>query len=103
MNCELSLDTIDRIKDSILFNCEARVVMDSTNYIPVGDGTEVALLKFLQDAEIPIHILIQRKFGKIKAIFPFSSAKKYSAVALENPENPDMISIYIKGAPEYIL
>jgi hypothetical protein len=47
LNCELSLDTIDRIKDSILFNCEARVEMDAVNYIPVGDGTEVALLKFL--------------------------------------------------------
>jgi hypothetical protein len=47
MNCELSLDTINRIKDSILYNCEARVEMDSTNYVPVGDGTEVALLRFL--------------------------------------------------------
>ena len=47
MNCELSLESINRIKDSILYNCEARVEMDSTNYVPVGDGTEVALLKFL--------------------------------------------------------
>jgi len=52
---------------------------------------------------MPIHLLIQRKFGKIKAVFPFNSAKKYSAIALENPENSDMVSIYIKGAPEYIL
>ena len=47
MNCELSLDSINRIKDSILYNCEARVEMDSINYVPVGDGTEVAFLKFL--------------------------------------------------------
>jgi hypothetical protein len=47
MNCELSLESINRIKDSILYNCEARVEMDSANYVPVGDGTEVALLKFL--------------------------------------------------------
>jgi hypothetical protein len=47
LNCELSLESINRIKDSILYNCEARVEMDSTNYEPVGDGTEVALLKFL--------------------------------------------------------
>jgi hypothetical protein len=35
--------------------------MDETSYIPVGDNTEVALLKFLQDADVPIHLLIQRK------------------------------------------
>jgi hypothetical protein len=32
--------------------------MDEYSYVPVGNGTEVALLKFLQDAEIPVHLLI---------------------------------------------
>jgi magnesium-transporting ATPase (P-type) len=44
--------------------------------------------------------LIQRKFGKIRAVFPFNAEKKYSAIALENPENSESVSIYIKGAPE---
>ena len=32
--------------------------MDATTYVPVGNSTEVAFLKFLQDAEIPVHLLI---------------------------------------------
>lgn len=34
-------------------------------YKPVGNNTEVALLKFLQDAEIPVHDLIRTKVGNI--------------------------------------
>jgi hypothetical protein len=45
-----------RIKESILYNVEAKVEMDDTTYVPVGNGTEVGLLKFLQDADIPIHL-----------------------------------------------
>ena len=58
LNCELSEKTIELIKECILYNCDARVEMDETSYIPVGDNTEVALLKFLQDADVPIHLLI---------------------------------------------
>jgi hypothetical protein len=32
---------------------------DKAYYVPVGNSTEVGLLKFLQDAEIPIHDLIK--------------------------------------------
>jgi magnesium-transporting ATPase (P-type) len=59
LDCELSEQTLDLIKESILFNCSARIEMDATTYVPVGDATEVGLLKFLQDADIPIHLLIQ--------------------------------------------
>ena len=41
------METINRIKDSILYNSESRVEMDAINYVPVGDGTEVALMRFL--------------------------------------------------------
>lgn len=58
LNCELSPNTIELVKESILYNCEARIEMDEYSYVPVGNGTEVALLKFLQDAEIPVHLLI---------------------------------------------
>jgi len=67
LHCELQEKTIDRVKESILYNCEARVEMDATTYVPVGNGTEVALLRFLQDADVPVHHLIQRKLGNVKA------------------------------------
>jgi len=56
IQCDLSPEAMLRIKECIVYNCEAKVEMDSTTYIPVGSGTEVGLLKFLQDADIPIHL-----------------------------------------------
>lgn len=62
LNCELSEITIELIKESILFNCSARIEMDQSHYIPVGNATEVGLLKFLQQADIPVHLMITQKF-----------------------------------------
>lgn len=103
LNCELGAETLERIKDGILYNCEARIEMDATTYVPVGNGTEVALLRFLQDAEVPVHLLIQRKLGRIRAISPFSPERKRSVVALECPDRPERVAVYVKGAPEVIL
>jgi magnesium-transporting ATPase (P-type) len=102
MNCELAQDTINLVRSSILYNCSAQVEMIDTQYVPTGNGTEVGLLKFLQDADIPVHLLIQNKLGHIKAHIPFSSDSKYSACAVANPDS-NSICIYLKGAPEVIL
>mgnify|MGYP002630932724 CR=1 FL=1 len=103
MNCELSSETLERIHDSILYNTEARVEMDATTYVPVGSGTEVALLRFLQDAGVPVHLLIQRKLGRIRGTSPFSPETKRSVVALQSPSHPDKVVVYVKGAPEVVL
>lgn len=71
-NCELSNHTLQMVKDCILYNCDARIEMDANNYVPVGQSTEVALLEFLQDADVPVHLLITKKFGRVKASCPFS-------------------------------
>ena len=103
-NCELDRTVIDLIIESILFNCEARIEMDEhAYYIPVGNGTEVGLIKFLQDAEVPVHEIIKRKLGRIVAVIPFSTIKKRSLVALQHPDNEEMVRVYVKGAPEYIV
>ena len=41
---------------------------DQAYYVPVGNGTEVGFLRFLQEAEIPIHDLIKKKLGRISNI-----------------------------------
>lgn len=47
-NCELSDSTLELIKEGILFNCDARIEMDDfAYYVPVGNGTECGLIKFL--------------------------------------------------------
>lgn len=103
MHCELSEDFVERIKESILYNCEARVEMDTTTYVPVGNSTEVALLKFLQDAEVPVHLLIQKKLDKTRAAIPFSPTTKRSVTAVEHPDQPGQVFIYVKGAPELLV
>ncbi len=75
---------------------------DKAYYVPVGNSTEVGLLKFLQDAEIPIHDLIKLKLGRTEAVIPFSTIRKRTITAVRHPERDDCIRIYIKGAPEFI-
>lgn len=104
LNCELAPDTIELVKNSILYNCSAQIEMEGTQYVPHGNGTEVGLLKFLQDADVPVHTLIQQKLGHVKATIPFSSDNKLSACAVEQQGRDGQVSvaIYIKGAPEEI-
>jgi Ca2+-transporting ATPase len=47
LHCELSQETIELVKDSILYNCSASIEMSDTTYVPTGNGTEVGLLGFL--------------------------------------------------------
>lgn len=103
-NCELFPNVIDIVKESILYNCEARIEMDDrAYYVPVGNGTEVGFLRFLQDAEIPIHDDIKKKLGRIEAVIPFSSQRKRSVTAVRHPENDNLVRVYVKGAPEFIV
>lgn len=103
-HCELFDRVIDLIQESILYNCDARIEMsDKAYYEPVGNGTEVGLIKFLQDAEIPVHELIKKKLGRIETIIPFSTIRKKSLVAVRHPDHDDLIRVYIKGAPEVVV
>ena len=41
-------DVVSLIQDSILYNCDSRIEMNDKAYFePIGNNTEVALLKFL--------------------------------------------------------
>jgi magnesium-transporting ATPase (P-type) len=72
-NCELNDSTIKLVQEGIMYNNSAYVEMGDTKYVPVGDGTEVGFLKFLQDADVPIHTLIKERFEKVVAVVPKSS------------------------------
>lgn len=69
-NCELSDMTIKLVQEAIIYNNSSYVEMGDTKYVPVGDGTEVGLLKFLQDADVPIHTLIKDRFERVVAVVP---------------------------------
>jgi magnesium-transporting ATPase (P-type) len=104
MQCELDNAIIDKLIESILFNSQAHIEMtDNSFYVPVGNGTEVSLIKWLQDAEIPVHEHIARKEGKVLAEVPFDSKLKRSIIAVQHPDMTDVVRVYIKGAPEIVL
>lgn len=103
-NCELFPHVIDLIQESILYNCEARIEMDDKAfYVPVGNGTETGFIKFLQDAEIPVHDEIHKKLGKIETVVPFSTIRKRSLTALRHPDHDDFVRVFMKGAPEIVV
>ena len=104
MNCELDNSIIDKIVESVVFNSQAHIEMtENSFYVPVGNGTEVSLIKWLQDAEIPVHDVMQKKEGRVYAQVPFDSKLKRSIIAVHHPEMQDIVRVYIKGAPEIVL
>lgn len=102
-NTELKQDVVQLIQDSIIFNCDARIEMDNKAYYqPIGNNTEVALLKFLQAADIPVHDFIKDKIGFVEYQIAFSTIRKNSAIAIKYPEH-DLVRIFVKGAPEQLI
>lgn len=95
----------DLVKDAIVMNTDARIEMgDEATYEPVGQGTEVAMLKFLQDNQQPIQQLFKdRKEGKVLFTIPHSSARARMTSVVELTDSPDYVRVVVKGAPEILL
>jgi len=104
MQCELDNSIIEKIIESIVYNSQAHIEMtDNSFYLPIGNGTEVSLIKWLQDAEIPVHEVMAQKEGRVLAQVPFDSKMKRSIIAVQHPYLSDTVRIYVKGAPEIVL
>jgi magnesium-transporting ATPase (P-type) len=103
LNCELSANSLLRVKESILFNCDAFMQMADTTFEAVGSPIETGLLKLLQSCDLPVHFDIKRKNGRVKAAVAFTPEKKLSATAVISPDLSEVVSVYVKGAPEEIL
>ena len=104
MNCQLDKEIIEKIKESIIYNSQAHIEMtENSFYIPVGNGTEVSLIKWLQNADVPVHEILASKEGKVLAEVPFNSKLKRSITAVQHPTLQDTVRIYIKGAPETVV
>ena len=62
-NSKLNEKVIDLLEESIVFNSDARIEINSeSKFEPIGNPTEVALLQLLQAANEPIQHLIKTKF-----------------------------------------
>ena len=78
---------------------------DHSFYVPEGQGTEVSLIKWMQNAEEPVHEFMAMKYQDdvVLATVPFSSTLKKSIIAIKHPELYDTVRVYVKGAPELVL
>lgn len=107
VHCNISHHVLDLIKESVIYNNQCHIEMnENAFYVPVGNGTEVSLLKWLQGAEIPVHTMIKLKETPImKAHLEFSSDQKMSIVAIEHEgeHGHKFVRVYVKGAPEEVI
>jgi magnesium-transporting ATPase (P-type) len=95
---------IQLLIESILFNTDARVEMDDkAYYVPVGNPTDIGFIRFLQEADVPVHDVIKEKLGRIETVIPLSPIRKRAVIAIRHPDINDIVRIYVKGAPEYII
>lgn len=63
LNCEVAPYNLEKLKESILFNTTARIETDETSYVANGSPVDTCMINFLQDADIPVHLMVQRKYG----------------------------------------
>ncbi len=73
--------------------------MDNGEISPVGNPTEGALLLFIKDKGFSYKEL-RENFKTVKRL-PFSTERKYMATIVDY-NNPDSLTLLIKGAPEII-
>lgn len=106
-NCEIDEYNLAKLKESILFNSTARIEPGETDYVARGSPVDTCLVNFLQDANIPAHLMVQRKYGRRElASRGFSQKHRTSAIAVENFDNTEedkKVTIYLKGAPEEVI
>jgi magnesium-transporting ATPase (P-type) len=99
--------TVDLIKDLIILNCDARVEMsvEDAKYKPEGNGTEVGMLRFLQQNDVPIHELMVKKTrdGEHECSIPFGPVRKRQVEVVRPFKGCDYVRVVVKGAPEYVL
>lgn len=103
LNSNIDETLIKTTIDCILFNSTSRIEMsENAMYTPVGNPTEVGMLKFLQLNDVAIHDEIKRKHHKELTHVPFSSVRKIETVAVINPDSENKVRVIVKGAPEII-
>jgi len=76
---------------------------DDAFYVPVGNETECAYLRWLQDAEVDVHYHCQSRLERELARIPFNSNNKRSIVAVQHPNMADTVRIFVKGASEVVM
>jgi Ca2+ transporting ATPase len=104
---ELQQELKEIIKECIISNTDVRIETneDECKYVPKGQALEVGLIQFLMDNEEDIqNIFINRnRFAPKVVQLPFDQALKRKVVVRSVQGSPELVRIYVKGAPEVVL
>lgn len=104
MHCEMKDETLLLLRESMLYNTSCHMeINENSFYVPKGNDTECAFLRWLQDAEVDVHGHCQGRQACEVGRIPLTSYTKRSIVAIKHPNMEDTIRIFIKGAPEVVL
>jgi Ca2+-transporting ATPase len=106
LNSNLTEEAVTKIVDCIVYNCDSRVEMsDDAMYEACGNGTEVGMLRFLQQNDYEIQNLLTRKAREciVETNIPFGPIRKRQVVAIRQSKDHNIVKVIIKGAPEYIM
>ena len=78
-SANLPQGVVDVIRDCIIYNCDSRIELsEDAKYVPVGNGTEVGMLKFMQDSDYDVQELmaLREKHCQRETSIPFSPIRK---------------------------
>ena len=95
------------IKECIVSNTDVRIECndDTCTYEPKGQALEVGLIQFLMDNEEDVqNIFINRnRFAPKVVQLPFDQDLKRKVVVRSVEGSPELVRIYVKGAPEEVI
>lgn len=97
----------DLVRESIIANTDVRIQIDNEEYKyePKGQAVEVGMIQFLIDNKEDLNqCFIDRNQSSPKIIqLPFSQAHKRKVTVRQVQGNANLVRIYVKGAPEYVI
>mmetsp|Transcript_14890 Transcript_14890/g.25363 ORF Transcript_14890/g.25363 Transcript_14890/m.25363 type:complete len:791 (+) Transcript_14890:874-3246(+) len=97
----------DVLKEAVFSNTDVRIETNDAEckYEPKGQALEVGMIQFLMDNEEDVQSLfIARNKSAPKIVqLPFDQEKKRKVVVRRVPDNEELVRIYVKGAPEFVL
>lgn len=104
---ELQQELKEIIKECIISNTDVRIECNDEDcrYEPKGQALEVGLVQFLMDNEEDVQsIFINRnRFAPKVVQLPFDQDLKRKVVVRSVQGSPELVRIYVKGAPEVVI
>jgi len=97
------MSTGQMMTEGVLYNCSARVEKYDDVVKTMGNSTEQGLLKFLMSKQVDAFNEIRKKDGNIVVGIPFNSKRKRACTAVKHPDDPNLVRVFLKGAPEIVM